>query len=61
MFVSAAANVIAALNISVAAWSACMTAFGIVSKLALFGIQCGVLRFIGPRRSRKRRAALAVG
>lgn len=59
MFVTAAVNVIAALAMTVAAWAAFMTLFGIVSKLALFGIQFVIMRFIGVRRSRARRAALA--
>jgi intracellular septation protein len=52
MFISAALNVVVALNFRVAAWSAFMSVFGIVSKLGLFLIGYAVLRTIGGRRFR---------
>ena len=52
MFASAALNMTVALNFSVAAWSALMSVFGIVSKLGLFLIGYAVMRTIGGRRVR---------
>jgi intracellular septation protein len=52
MFTSAALNVLVALNYSVVAWSTFMSAFAIVSKLALFLISYGVMRYVGVRRFR---------
>jgi len=52
MFFSAALNIILALNFSVAVWGSIMSAYGIVSKLALFLIQYAVMRYIGVRRRR---------
>ncbi|MGA2129741.1 MAG: septation protein IspZ [Xanthobacteraceae bacterium] len=52
MFASAALNVAVALNFSVAAWSAFMSVFAIVSKLGLFVIGYAVMRTIGGRRVR---------
>src|SRR6202022_3008060 len=50
MFFSAGLNLIVALNFSVAAWSAFMSIYGIVSKLALFLIGFVTMRTIGVRR-----------
>ena len=54
MFVSAALNLIVALNFSVGEWASLMSVYGIVSKLALFLIQYAVMRSIGARRRRAR-------
>jgi len=58
MFFSAALNLIVALNFSVVAWSAFMSIYGIVSKVALFLIGFVTMRTIG-RRRRARMALLA--
>src|SRR5271156_669540 len=50
MFVSAAVNMVVALNVSVVAWASFMSAYGIVSKLGLFLIQYSTMRVIGMRR-----------
>jgi intracellular septation protein len=50
MFLSAALNVIVALNFSVQTWASFMTVYGIVSKLSLFMIQYATMRYIGVRR-----------
>jgi intracellular septation protein len=52
MFLSAAVNLIAALNFSVTAWASFMPVYGIVSKLGLFLIQYATMRSIGIRRRR---------
>jgi intracellular septation protein A len=52
MFFSAALNVIVALNFSVAIWASFMSIYAIVSKLALFLTQYGIMRYIGVRRRR---------
>jgi intracellular septation protein len=52
MFFSASLNLIVALNFSVVAWSAFMSIYGIVSKLALFLIGFVTMRTIGRRRRR---------
>jgi intracellular septation protein len=57
MFFSAGLNLIVALNFSVVTWSAFMSIYGIVSKLALFLIGFVVMRAIGRRR--RARMALA--
>jgi intracellular septation protein A len=54
MFLSAALNVIVALNVSVAGWATFMSVYGIISKLGLFFVQYAVMRFIGIRRRRAR-------
>ncbi len=50
MFVSAALNVIVALDFSVVTWASFMSVYGIVSKLGLFLIQYAAMRYIGRRR-----------
>ncbi|MGH6990895.1 MAG: hypothetical protein ACREE3_13440, partial [Stellaceae bacterium] len=50
MFLSAGVNIILAVNLSVGAWAAAMSAYGIATKLGLFLIQYGTMRFIGIRR-----------
>jgi len=52
MFLSAALNLVVALNFSVATWASFMAAYGIVSKLGLFLLQYGTMRYIGIRRHR---------
>ena len=52
MFFSASLNLIVALNFSVVTWSAFMSIYGIVSKLALFLIGFVTMRTIGMRRRR---------
>ena len=52
MFFSAALNLVVALNFSVVTWASFMSAYGIVSKLALFLIQYNVMHAIGVRRGR---------
>lgn len=50
MFFSAALNLALALTLSVTAWGIAMSVWGSASKLALFFIQYGVMKFIGRRR-----------
>jgi intracellular septation protein len=50
MFLSAAVNIVVALNFSVVAWVSFMSAYGIVSKLGLFFVQYATMRAIGVRR-----------
>jgi intracellular septation protein len=52
MFLSAALNVIVALNFSVATWASLMPIYAIASKLALFLTQYAVMRAVGVRRRR---------
>jgi intracellular septation protein len=52
MFFSASLNLLVALNYSVVTWSAFMSIYGIVSKLALFLIGFATMRVIGARRRR---------
>jgi intracellular septation protein len=54
MFVSAALNLIVALNFSVVTWSVTMSVWGIASKAALFLIGYAVMRAIGAARHRRR-------
>ena len=53
MFVSAALNVIVALNFDVATWSAAMSIYGIVSKAAMFLIGYAVMRGVAVARRRR--------
>jgi intracellular septation protein len=50
MFFSAGLNLIVAMNYSVVTWSAFMSIYGIVSKVALFLIGFATMRTIGRRR-----------
>ena len=52
MFFSASLNLLVALHFSVVTWSAFMSIYGIVSKLALFLIGFVTMRTIGMRRRR---------
>jgi intracellular septation protein A len=55
MFFSAALNLAVALNTSVVLWGTVMSIYATASKLALFFIQYGIMRFVGVRRHRRRR------
>lgn len=57
MFFSAALNVVIALNSSVMAWSAFMSAYAIVSKAGLFLVQYATMHYIGARRRARLLAA----
>jgi intracellular septation protein len=52
VFVSAALNIIVALNLSVVAWASFMSIYAIVSKAVLFLISYVTMRYIGGRRRR---------
>jgi intracellular septation protein len=56
MFVSAALNLVVALNFSVVTWSAFMSIYAIVSKALLFVIGYATMRAIGVHRRRARMA-----
>jgi intracellular septation protein len=56
MFVSAALNLVVALNFSVVTWSAFMSIYAIVSKALLFVISYATMRTIGVHRRRARMA-----
>lgn len=51
MFASAALNIVLALVLDAKSWAAVMSAWGIVSKIALFLIQYGVMTAVGKRRA----------
>ena len=53
MFVSAALNLIVALNFSVVTWSIVMSIWGIASKAALFLIGYAIMRAIAVARRRR--------
>jgi len=53
MFGSAALNILLALTLDPVTWSAAMSIWGIVSKVALFLVQYAVMRTIGTRRGRR--------
>jgi intracellular septation protein A len=55
MFVSAVVNLVLAAWLDVVAWAAAMSVYGIASKVALFFIQYGTMKFIGRRRYRAAR------
>jgi hypothetical protein len=50
MFVSAVVNLWVATHYSFLAWTAFMSSYALVTKLGLFLIQYGTMRFIGVRR-----------
>jgi intracellular septation protein A len=52
MFFSAGLNLIVALEFSVVAWASFMSLYGVFSKLGLFLIQYGTMRYVGLRRTR---------
>ncbi len=55
MFVSAALNLVVALNFSVVTWSVTMSIYGIVSKAVMFLIGYAAMRTIGVARRRRQR------
>jgi intracellular septation protein len=59
MFGSAVLNIVLALTLDPIAWSATMSIWGIVSKVALFLVQYVTMRAIGTRRGRAAAAASA--
>jgi intracellular septation protein len=61
MFLSAALNLVVALNFSVVTWSVTMSIYGIASKAAMFLIGYAVMRSIGGARSRRQRLQDATG
>jgi intracellular septation protein len=61
MFLSAALNLVVALNFSVVTWSVTMSIYGIASKAAMFLIGYAVMRGIGGARSRRQRPQDATG
>jgi intracellular septation protein len=58
MFVSAVVNVVAAMQLSVLAWTGFMSTYALATKFGLFGVQYTTMRFIAVRRHR---AAEAIG
>jgi len=52
MFLSAALNIALALTLDPVSWSATMSIWGIASKVALFLVQYGLMRFVGGRRAK---------
>ena len=58
MFFSAGLNVIVVLDFSVVTWASFMSVYGIVSKLALFLIQYGTMRYVGFSRRARMLASL---
>jgi intracellular septation protein len=59
MFFSAGLNVIVVLGFSVVTWASFMSVYGIVSKLALFLIQYGTMRYVGFSRRARMSASLS--
>jgi intracellular septation protein len=59
MFFSAALNLILALNLSVVTWASFMSVYGIISKLGLFLIQYGTMRYVGFHRRAQNVASVA--
>ena len=52
MFLSAALNLLAAMSLSVTAWSVLMSVWAVASKVGLFLISYATMRYIGVRRHR---------
>ncbi len=52
MFLSAALNLIAAMSLTVVAWSVFMSVWAVASKVALFLISYATMRYVGMRRHR---------
>ena len=59
MFVSAAVNLGTALTMSFIGWTAFMSTYALATKLGLFAVQYGTMRFIGGRRRRSGLVAAA--
>ena len=57
MFGSAALNIVLALLLDPVSWSAAMSVWGLVSKVALFLVQYATMRLVGVRRARRMIAA----
>ncbi|MGH6958126.1 MAG: septation protein IspZ [Caulobacteraceae bacterium] len=50
MFLSAAVNIVAAMTMSIVAWTAFMSAYALASKGGLFLVQYATMRIVGRRR-----------
>jgi len=50
MFFSAALNLVLALTLDLVAWGTLMSIWGAASKIGLFFLQYGIMRFVGHRR-----------
>jgi len=61
MFLSAALNLIVALNVSVVTWSVTMSIYGIVSKAVMFLISYAVMRAVGVARRRRQQSSDLTG
>lgn len=59
MFGSAALNIALALTLDPISWSATMSIWGLASKVALFLVQYGLMRFVGVRRAKAAMAQAA--
>jgi intracellular septation protein A len=59
MFGSAALNIALALTLDPVSWSATMSIWGLASKVALFLVQYGLMRFVGVRRAKAAMAQAA--
>ena len=59
MFLSAALNIALALTLDPVSWSAVMSIWGLASKVALFLVQYGLMRFVGVRRAKAAMAQAA--
>ena len=59
MFLSAALNIALALTLDPVSWSATMSIWGLASKVALFLVQYGLMRFVGVRRAKAAMAQAA--
>jgi intracellular septation protein A len=58
MFFSAALNLILALTLDLVAWGTLMSIWGTASKIGLFFLQYGIMRFVGHRRYRAGQSAM---
>jgi hypothetical protein len=56
MFLSAVVNLGLAFNLDIKSWAAAISVWGLASKAALFLIQYGVMKSVGRRRARARKA-----
>ncbi len=59
MFGSAVLNIALAMTLDPVSWSAIMSIWGIASKVALFLVQYGLMRFVGVRRAKAAMAQAA--
>jgi intracellular septation protein len=60
MFFSAVLNLVLALKLDVVAWGTVMSIWGTASKIGLFFLQYGIMRFVGHRRYRAQQSAMLV-